>query len=452
MTRAEVSLKYFDEQKETAGLRIKNGIELYRKGDLEIEFVSDKELPDNITLEAEQVSHEFRFGANIFMLDEFENAEKNEKYREGFPELFNLATLPFYWSSLEPEQGKHRYAKDSSRIYRRPAIDLCLEYCAEKGIEPKAHCLNYDYFTPQWLYNATIDEHKKALQKRFAELAERYADVIPSWEVTNETFNLTFAKSFLDKNHYSQFYREKDFNEWSIRMADRYFPNNHLIINDHLDFGCMRSLHGEFFGERSPYYMEIERMQRYGVHHLDSIGFQYHCFFPKEMESELNVTRYNPEHLFDVLDTYQKLGKKLQITEMTVSAFSDSDEDEEVQAELLTNLYSVFFSHPSMEAVIYWNLVDGYASGELGKMELGENKYRGGLWRFDMSEKPAYKALKNLINNEWHTAVTAKAMNGKASFRGFYGDYKLKIHADGKEIPVDCKLSSRKTNKLTVLL
>lgn len=453
MTRLDVALKYFEEQKETIGKRIGNGIELYRKGDLEIKFVSDKELPKNIVVKAEQINHEFKFGANIFMLDEFENDEKNAIYRKKFAETFNLATLPFYWKNLEPRKGEYRFEKDCPRIYRRPSIDLCLEYCKEKGIEPKAHCLNYDYIRPTWLYDATVDEHKKELQKHFKILSEKYADIIPSWEVTNETFNVTFAReAFLDKN-YSQFYRQKDFNEWSFRMADRYFPNNRLIINDHLDFGCMRSLHGEFFGQRSPYYMEIERMQNCGVDHLDSIGFQYHCFFAPEQEEELSITRYNPQHIFDVLDTYQKLGKKLQITEMTLSAFSNEAGDEEVQAKLLENLYSVFFSHPAMEAIIYWNLVDGYASGgNLGEMSLGENKYYGGLCRFDMSEKPAYKTLKNLINNVWHTDVTVNAVNGKAKFRGFYGDYKLKIFADGKEIPVDYKLSNQKTNVLTVKL
>lgn len=452
MTRSQIALKYFNEQKETMETRVKNGIELYRKGEVEINFVSDKELPENIVVEAEQLNHEFKFGANIFMLDEFENSEKNKQYREMFSEAFNLATLPFYWSSLEPQKGEYRFEKSSPRIYRRPAIDLCLEYCKEKGIEPKAHCLNYDYCRPEWLYNATIDEHKNALEKHFRTLAEKYADVIPSWEVTNETFNVTFAKqAFLDA-HYSQFYRQRDFNEWSFRMADRYFPNNRLIINDHLDFGCMRSLHGEFFGERSPYYMEIERMQQFGVHHLDSIGFQYHCFFSPEQEQELSITRYNPQHIYDVLDTYQKLGKKLQITEMTLSAFGNSEEDEYVQACLLENLYSVFFSHPAMEAIIYWNLVDGYASGNLGEMSSAENRYYGGLCRFNMSEKPAYKVLKNLINNVWHTSVKVNAENGKAKFKGFYGDYKLKVFSDGKEIEVKYKLSSQKTNKLTIFL
>ena len=29
-------------------------------------------------------------------------------YRKKFAECFNLATLPFYWNSLEPKEGEHR--------------------------------------------------------------------------------------------------------------------------------------------------------------------------------------------------------------------------------------------------------------------------------------------------------------------------------------------------------
>ena len=453
MGRLETALRYFEEHKEAVNARIASGIERYRKGDAEIAFVSDEPLPENIVVEAEQVSHAFRFGANLFMLDEFETEEKNAAYREAFPKYFNLATLPFYWNSIEPQRGQYRFEKAAPRMYRRPPIDLCLEYCRTAGIEPKAHCLNYDYMRPRWLYDAPPDEHKRALEEHFRVLSERYAAAIPSWEVTNETFNVTFAReAFLDE-HYSQFYRQRDFNEWSFRTADRFFPDNRLIINDHLDFGCMRSPHGEFFGERSPYFMEIERLMRNGIRHLDSVGFQFHCFFPREQEEELSVTRYNPEHLFDVLDTYEKLGKRLQITEMTLSAFGGGDEDEEVQAKLLEELYPVFFSHPAMEAIIYWNLVDGYTSGgKPGEMTQGENRYYGGLLRFDMSEKPACRALTRLVSEVWHTSAVIGAEGGKARFRGFAGDYQLRIYAGGMVIPADLTLYADRPNNVEITI
>ena len=66
-----------------------------------------------------------------------------------------------------------------------------------------------------------------------------------------------------------------------------------------------------------------------------------------------------------------------------------------------------------MEAVIYWNLVDGYAAfAPQGDMKCGENIYYGGLMHFDMTEKPSYKMLKKLIHEDWHTSETVSAKNG----------------------------------------
>lgn len=100
------------------------------------------------------------------MIDEFESAEKNELYRKYFADAFNMATLPFYWDALEPERGKTRYAKDSEKVYRRPAVDLCLEFCEKHGMEPREHGLAYEGFFPMWLKDASVTEIKQALEKR----------------------------------------------------------------------------------------------------------------------------------------------------------------------------------------------------------------------------------------------------------------------------------------------
>ncbi len=437
MSRSDTALKYIREQKDSVRRRTREGIEQNRKRDAEIRVVSDGPIPQEITVAAELKNHEFRFGANLFMLDEFESEEKNAAYREKFPEVFNLATLPFYWSDLEPEEGKPRFAKDSPRVYRRPAPDLCLEYCKEKGIEPKCHCLNYDSFLPPWLAGASVEEHKRKLDRRFREIAERYAGEIPSFEVTNET--LQRAKS--------AFFYEPDFLEWSWREADRYFPANRLVINDYNVWWP------ESYNNRHAYYMQIERLMHNGIRHIDSVGIQFHSFFPLSSEPSMAATRYNPEILLKLMDTYAPLGLAEQITEMTVPAYTDAEEDEEIQADLIEGVYTTFFSHPSMEAVIYWNLPDGYAYGaQPGDMKVGENVYRGGLLRFDLSEKPAFRRLKKLIREDWHTSVTVTARDGVARFRGFCGAYDLKVRVGEREIPVSFNLSKNGTNTLTVLV
>lgn len=452
MNRADVALEYFRRHENEVDARVREGIEAHRKGDARIRITDGEGRPlSGAEITYRQRSHAFGFGANLFMLDEFEEPEKNRAYRALFPSVLNLATLPFYWKDQEPERGHFRYAAKSPRIYRRPPADLCLDFCREAGIEPKAHCLNYDYFRPTWLRDATVEEHKRALETRFCQLAERYGAAIPSWEVTNETFNVPFARELLDPA-YSAFYREADFVEWSYRLAKEYFPSNRLIINDHTDFGCMRSPDGDFFGTRSPYYMQIERILEDRASKLDSVGFQYHCFVSEKEEPRIAKTRYNPLHLFDVLDTYARLGRKLQITEMTVSALGADAEGEEVQAELVRNLYRIFFSHPAMEAVIYWNLIDGYAYGKPGDMTEGENRFYGGLLRFDFSEKPAWRVLRQLINEEWHTEGNLCTKEGEAVFRGFYGDYDLTVTHGGRSTHHSLSLREDEENTLTVML
>lgn len=406
--RMEAALRWFTGN-ERAEERIQQGIEQNRKGDFRVRITG---IPDGTRVSYRLVNHAFRFGANLFMLDQYSDDRQNAGYRAAFPRTFNLATLPFYWKDQEPEQGKPRYAAGSEPIFRRPPTDVCLDYCLEQHIEPKAHCLNYDFFRPNWLKGATVAEHRRALTKRFAELAERYRTRIPSWEVTNETFNDPY-------DLYSDFYQQPDFVSWSFREAKRYFPGNRLIINDHTALGCMMLPHGDIVPNRGAYYVQIRELLRDPEIRLDSIGFQYHSFFPIEQEAELARYRYNPDNLFRILDEYAALGPKMQITEMTIPAYSTDPADEAVQAALLRATYRLFFSLPAMEAIVYWNLVDGGASGS-------ENHYCGGLLRPNLTKKPAYEALEELLR-EWHTEGKTETAYGVASFRGFYGDYVLTV-------------------------
>ena len=125
-------------------------------------------------------------------------------------------------------------------------------------------------------------------------------------------------------------------------------------------------------------------------------------------------------------------------------------EAEDIQAEVLKNLYTIWFGVTNMEAVIYWNLVDGYAfNAEPGDFSNGENKLAGGLMRFDMTPKPALGVLKKLFTEEWHTENDIVADDGgRARFKGFYGNYDITVHADGREITVPAHLEKYTGNPL----
>ena len=155
---------------------------------------------------------------------------------------------------------------------------------------------------------------------------------------------------------------------------------------------------------------------------IDAIGMQYHMFFRKEEAPQRTSNYYDPCHLYKIMDRYAKLNKPIEITEITIPAYSNNAEDEQLQAEILTYLYAIWFSHPNVEQIIYWNLVDGYAAfAPQGDMTSGENYFYGGLARFDFTKKPAYYALENLIKNVWHTqAECVSSEEGNAVFKVFF--------------------------------
>lgn len=97
-------------------------------------------------------------------------------------------TVTVYWDATEPEEGRTRYAADSAKIYRCPPTDLCVDFCEAHGMEPREHALCYDDFFPAWLWGRPDEEVKHHIEKRMCEISLRYADRIPTIEVTNEMF------------------------------------------------------------------------------------------------------------------------------------------------------------------------------------------------------------------------------------------------------------------------
>ena len=441
MLNRDDMMRLFDEKRAMTEERVRYGIEQNRKGYCRILLCDKEGVPaSGAKIKAIQKTHEFRFGVNIFMLDELETGEKNERYKEYVKNLFNMATVPFYWNTLEPEKGKQRYAVNSPKIYRRPAVDLCLDFCEENGIEPREHGLAYEFFFPEWLKGKTTFEVKTELSRRMKEIAERYGKKIRTMEITNE-MHRDVCEGI------TEFYREDDYVEWCFKEAERYMSSNQLAINEWTSVWERSGLN------RDIYYMEIERAILKGAR-IDAIAMQYHAF--RCIESAVKDTRklYDPEQLFGIMDRYSNFGLPLQISEVSIPAYTAEQEDEELQAELVRTLYSIWFSHKNVEQVIYWNLADGYAAfAKQGDMSGGENYYRSGLVRFDFTKKPAYHVLEKLIKEEWHTETEIVTDNdGKAEFKGFYGKYEIETVHNGEKFVREIDFGKKSDRNIKIVL
>ncbi len=429
----EDALKYFNEQKDYLDTRVNSGIELYRKGYAMLKFVDSKGRPvSNVSFYAKQKTHDFHFGCNLFLLDELETPEKNAQYRDLFSKVFNYAVAPFYWRDLEPEKGKPRYGKDSPRVYRRPAPDLVLEYCKEHNIKVKGHCFFYDGFAPKWLpreKDLLMEENERHMQ----EIAQRYKDDIQDWDIVNEPLGWGYAWGV------TSMYREQDYIPRCFALKEKYLPNARGFINE-----CV-GIWERYNACNSHYYLLLENLALKGVS-FDGVGIQHHQFRPKN-DLEFIKNHYNPKRAFEVLDTYAKLGKPIHLSEVTISSYNGDENDMQTQAILLENCYKMWFSHPSVDSIVYWNLVDGYCHNSFGdsKVDLttGENQYGGGLLYHDLTPKPAFEVLNRLINEQWHTEGEFETLPGTncARFKGFKGLYDLEIEYNGKRYVKEIHIS-----------
>ena len=447
MTNAEIReicLGEFEKNKDIIEERAKENIEKYRKGNCTVYLTNKNGQPLKQTeVIVKQKDHEFKYGANIFMLDEFESDSENKKYREMFSEYFNLATVPFYWCDIEPEQNKLRYEIGSEKIYRRPTPDLCVEYCKEKGILPKLHCLVYDPFRPKWLDSDNLETQKQLYEKRFKEIAQRYGDKMYEIEVINELLLIQWGYE-----KYSCISKERDVIEWSFNLAKKYFPNLPLVINDgHYHTSC------DFLNYRNPYFMLIDASLSKGTP-IEKIGFQNHiwCFNTGLTKEKLlnNKKFFDPLTQIKGLDQFSEFNKPLEITEITIPTLGEGEEAEEIQAELLKYLYTIWFSTPLMESVVYWNTIENTAA-VMG--DWNENDLRGGLFRRDFTPKASAIMLKKLFNEVWRTNETLITdRDGKIDFRGFYGNYILEIKTDFGVVTKEISLSKNgeTTNKISL--
>ncbi|MFZ5832075.1 MAG: serine hydrolase [Planctomycetota bacterium] len=394
--------------------RIDENIERYRKADAVLTVVDAAGNPvPKAEVRIEQLSHTFLFGCNAFVLGQLDTAEKNRKYEERFAKLFNFASVPFYWAGTEPVQGELRYAEGGKDVWRRPPPDRFKAFAERYGITLKGHPLVWHTHNPDWLPQ-DAEELKRLYQKRFREIAARYADHITIWDGVNE--------SLVCKPPYPLCTEDRAYVPWAFREITEVFPRDcTILINDVTQFN-FRGTDG------NPYSQQLKRLRADSVP-IEGIGFQYHLFSRGELDKYLGgVYRGqpagDPQALLDLYEHFGQFGLPLWITEITIPSAGTSGH--EIQARVVRDLYRLWFSVPRMAGITWWNLGDSLALQN-------ENKADGGLLDEQFDPKPAYRALVQLIDREWKTRLSTTADDdGELSFRGFLGRYRAEVKAGGK--------------------
>lgn len=426
----EARIAEFDKFSFYMNKKIERGIAEYRKGLFSVN-VKDEfgKAVEGAKIKVVLKKHEFKFGCSLFLLDEFDNDEKNKLYRNKFKKVFNYGIAPLYWDTLEPEPGKLRFEKNSPKIYRRPSLDLIKEYCEENEIRMKGHCLMYNSFNPNWMPQKRR-ELKIAVDKRAREIAERYGNDFVDLDVVNEMV-MVYKNAYgeLGMRNYP-ITDDKEHAKWCFETAKRYFPHSTLFWNE----GTIASFGtGEagYFGDKSVYWLMLKRHISEGIP-IGGIGMQFHAY--EEPEDWEHKELYNPLRVTDVFDMYSEFNLPIHISEISIPSWSNSHETEFLQAELVKRMYKLWFSQKNVDAVVWWNMVDGTAYNGGTNESADENRFHAGLLRNDLSEKPAYKALDDLINKTWHThEELITDVNGNVYFEGYFGDYDIVVTYNDKK-------------------
>ncbi|MCS7265755.1 MAG: endo-1,4-beta-xylanase [Armatimonadetes bacterium] len=384
----------------------KERIEQLRKCDVNF-FVKtyDGKLVRNAQLTLTQTRHAFLFGCNIFRWGRIPDPNREELYRERFAAIFNFATLPFYWSPYEWVRGKpnHEY------------IDRVVEWCQQKGITCKGHPLVWDNSASSpdhWL----PDDHseiEKLSTGRVREIIQRFAGRIDIWDVVNEaTHLLPQSPNKTKMASWAMAIGPVKYTALHLKVAREANPKAILLVNDYRTDEAYRKILEQLKDEDGRWLFDV-------------VGIQSH----------MHGGVWTAKRTWEVCERFAHLGLPLHFTETTIVSgrpierrkWGDTTpEGEEKQVEATVQFYTLLFSHPSVEAITWWDFSD-------------DGAWMGapaGWLRRDMSPKPVYERMMELIKGEWWTkakGITDK--EGKWQTRAFYGEHELKIRTqDGREV------------------
>ena len=393
----------FADWKEDAEKRI----EQHRKADVVLQIKLDGKPLKDAEVTFEMVDHDFLFGCNIFLWGRSNALSANEAYQKRYADLFNFATLGFYWWTYESEMGKPGYDY-SERV---------ADWCGQNGIRAKGHPLAWNFVDPHWAKDLDEDELYRLQMARITDCAARFAGKIDTWDVINEVVGWDREDCRKNSPHLTALMQKHDpveFAKACFVAARKGNQDAKLLINDYIT--------------DQKYVELIEKLvDANGKPLYDIIGIQSH----------MHSGTWTNEQIWETCERYVKFDKPLHFTELTVlsnSGMFDWDnkkanpgtpEGEERQKNEVERIYTMLFSHPSVEAVTWWDFSDYGAWMQAP----------AGLVRADMSNKPAYDVLKKLIHETWATNATIKTdADGNANIRAFRGTYRLKIRfADGSE-------------------
>ena len=346
-----------------------------------------------------QKRHRFHFGSNLFGLCQRKGAEL-DLYRSRASELWNAGTLPFYWGRYEPKEGQI----DAEGV-RAAAVSA-----RESGFTLKGHPLCWHTVGADWLLDYDTQTILEKQLERIRREVSSYRGLIDVWDVINEVVIMpVFNKYDNAVTRLAQKFGAVELTLLCFQAAREANPDATLLINDFDLSPAYERLIAELLDRGCP---------------IDAIGLQTH-----QHEGYRGA-----ETVAGYLERFAKLGLPLHFTENTILSgdlapkvddlndvhrddWPSTPEGEARQTIQAEEFYKQLYAHPMVKSIVWWDLEDGNWLNA-----------PGGLVRKDLSPKPAFHRLKELIKGEWWFPETEFPWMGRpVTITAPEGDYEARI-------------------------
>ncbi|TFB67533.1 endo-1,4-beta-xylanase [Cryobacterium sp. Hz9] len=359
----------------------------------------------NTEVVVSQVSHAFGFGNIGFDFLRLANGEPDEIGTESladlYADLFNTATLPFYWGRFEPVRG----APDTARLQQTA------RWFRQRGVTLKGHPLVWHTVQPDWLLGLSLQEVERLQRERIRRDVADFEGLIDTWDAINEVVIMpVFANGDKGITPLARARGRVAMIRMAFEEARAANPHARLLLND--------------FDLSSAYEDLIEEALEAGIE-IDALGLQTH----------MHQGYWGEDVMLEMVDRFARFGLPLHLTESSlvsghlmpadivdlndykIPEWPSTPEGEARQADELMRHYRSLVSHPSVEAITYWGITD--AGAWLGAPI--------GLVRANGTPKPSYQALHGLVKGEWWLAPTTVVTDaeGRITVKGFSGEYQL---------------------------
>ncbi len=386
-------------------------IEKYRKDDFNVVVVDKDGNPiKDAEVELDMFEHEFEFGSC------FRTAvTSNEKYAQVVSSLFNAGVDEgaMKWEPYENGNGVESARKVADKVK-----ELGVKYY-------RGHTLIWQVpitasgnrMVPEDVVNLAESGNTEALRKRandhIARIMGDYMGELSEWDVINETV----SNKQLEKNN-GGIELEK---EW-FDLARKLEPGVDLFYNE-------ATVYVERFNAAGTkeFFRILDEMKEAGIDY-DGIGLQsHHDKAHEDMEEILAV--------FDRVNSY---GKEVKLTE-----YSCAVSDPILQANFTRDFFISAFSKPYITGIVMWGFWDG-----------SNFEAYSPVYDKEWNLKPSGEQMIDLIYNKWWTrdAKATTDAEGKATIRGFFGDYDVTVRHNGQEKTVMCAFGMGYDNTLYVTM